>query len=67
MPASARLLDRFAKPLQVPATVAMRDDGSGAFKWVVVDAALAPFAAGDYAVEVTQEGATRVAAFRVVP
>jgi VWFA-related protein len=67
MQASARLLDRFAKPLQVPATVTMRDDASGAFKWVVVDAPLAPFAAGDYVVEVTQDGVSQAAAFKVVP
>ena len=36
-------------------------------KWIVVEAALAPFAAGDYAVEVKAGDATRTTAFRVVP
>jgi VWFA-related protein len=66
-PAEARLLDRAGAALPVPAAVTTRDDASGAFRWLVVDAALAPFAAGDYVVEVTQGSARQVVAFRIVP
>jgi len=51
----------------VPAQVSERTDASGAFKWVVVDATLAPFAAGDYLIEVTQGREKRVTEFKVVP
>jgi hypothetical protein len=64
--AAARVLDRTGKPLQVPATVTTRDDSSGRFHWVVVDAALAPFAPGDYLIEVTQRTASQLVGFRVV-
>jgi VWFA-related protein len=66
-PAKARLLDRNGNPLSVPVQVTERPDESGAFRWIVVDAALAPFAPGDYAVEVTQGTAKQVTAFRIVP
>ncbi len=65
--ATARMLDRNGKPLNVPVQVGEREDASGNFKWIVVDAALAPFAAGDYAIEVTQGKAKQVTGFRVVP
>jgi hypothetical protein len=64
--ATARLLDRLGNPMQVPATVSMRDDAGAAFRWIVVDAQLAPFATGDYVIEVTQDGASELVAFRIV-
>jgi VWFA-related protein len=66
-PAKARILDRNSNELSVPAQVSERTDASGAFKWVVVDAMLAPFAAGDYLIEVTQGREKRVTEFKVVP
>jgi VWFA-related protein len=66
-PATARMLDRNHKELSVPAQVSERADPSGAFRWVVVDALLAPFAAGDYSIEVTQGREKRVTEFKVVP
>lgn len=66
-PATARLLDRNGNQLSVPVQVSERQDGSGTFQWVVVDATLAPFAPGDYAVEVTQGAAKQVTGFRIVP
>lgn len=65
--ATARLLDRNGKPLSVPVQVTERQDSSSAFKWVVVDAALAPFAPGDYAIEVTQGTVKQITGFRIVP
>jgi VWFA-related protein len=65
--AKARMLDRNGKELSVPAQVSEREDPSGAFRWIVIDALLSPFAAGDYAVEVTQEREKRVTEFKVVP
>ena len=66
-PAKARILDRNRNELSVPAQVSERTDASGAFKWVVVDATLAPFAAGDYLIEVTQGREKRVTEFKIVP
>ena len=66
-PATARILDRNRNELSVPAQVSERADSSGAFRWIVVDATLAPFAAGDYAVEVTQGREKRVTEFKVIP
>jgi len=66
-PAKARILDRNHNELPVPAQVGEREDPSGAFRWIVVDAMLAPFAAGDYAIEVTQGRARRITDFKVVP
>jgi VWFA-related protein len=51
--AAARLLDRAGQPLQVPVQVSARPDESGQFRWIVADAALAPLAPGQYAIEVT--------------
>ena len=65
--AKARMLDRNGKELSVPAQVSEREDPSGAFRWIVIDALLSPFAAGDYAVEVTQGREKRVTEFKVVP
>jgi hypothetical protein len=66
-PATARLLDRNGKPLNVPVQVTEREDASSTFRWIVVDAALAPFAPGDYAIEVTQGTAKQVTGLRIVP
>jgi hypothetical protein len=65
--ATARLLDRNGNPLQVPAQVSERTDPSSDFRWIVVDALLAPFANGDYAVEVTLGDARQITGFKVVP
>jgi VWFA-related protein len=66
-PATARILDRNRNELSVPAQVSGRADESGAFRWIVVDTLLAPFAAGDYSVEVTQGREKRVTEFKIVP
>jgi VWFA-related protein len=66
-PATARLIDRSGQPMTVPLQVSERPDPSGTFRWVVVDLALAPFAAADYGIEVTQGQAKQLTAFRVVP
>jgi hypothetical protein len=65
--ATARMLDRNGNPLNVPVQVTEREDPSGGFRWIVVDAALAPFAPGDYAIEVTLGKAKQTTGFRVVP
>jgi hypothetical protein len=64
---SARMLDRLGNPMQVPVQVSSRLDASGAFRWIAVDASLAPLAAGDYAIEVTLDGAVGSVDFSVVP
>ena len=66
-PATARLLDRNGNQLQAPVQVSERADPSATFRWIVVDALLAPFANGDYAVEVVQGESKQVTPFRVVP
>jgi VWFA-related protein len=65
--ATARMLDRNGKPLNVPVQVGERQDASSGFRWIVVDASLAPFAPGDYAIEVAQGSTKQVTGFRVVP
>jgi hypothetical protein len=65
--AAARLLDRTGKPLQVPVMTSDRRDESGAFRWIVADATLAPLAPGEYAVEVTIDGSKQVTPFRLIP
>lgn len=65
--ASARMLDRMGKPMQIPVQVSERPDASGMFRWIVVDVTLAPLASGDYAIEVTLGDARQVGAFKVVP
>jgi VWFA-related protein len=64
---TARVLDRLGSPLQLPAGVSRRPDASGAFQWVVIDTPVAPLAPGDYAIEVIQNGSSRVTAFRIIP
>jgi VWFA-related protein len=63
--ATARLLDRQGAPLPVPLSVSDRSEASDGLRWIVVDGTLAPLAAGDYAIEVTLAGTTRVTAIRV--
>jgi hypothetical protein len=66
-PVTAHILDRNGTTMSVQAQVTERPDESMQFKWVVIDVSLAPFAAGDYAIEATQGQAHQVTAFRVVP
>jgi VWFA-related protein len=66
-PAKARILDRNHNELSVPAQVSERAEPSGDFRWIVVDVGLAPFAAGDYAIEVTQGREKRVTDFKIIP
>ena len=66
-PATARLLDRTGKPLQVAVTTSERKDDAGPFRWVVADATLAPLAPGDYAIELSVGDVKRVTAFKMVP
>ena len=65
--ATARLLDRTGRPLQVPVGTSDRRDESGGFRWVIADATLAPLAPGEYAVEVAVGDVKQVTAFRIVP
>ena len=65
--ATARLLDRAGKPIQVPVAITSRADTVAGVRWIVADATLAPLAAGDYAVELTFGGTTQVTGFRIVP
>jgi VWFA-related protein len=65
--ATARILDRNGKPLGVPVQISEREDPSAGFRWIVIDAVLAPFAPGDYAIEVIQGSAKQVTGFRIVP
>ena len=64
--ATARLLDRSGKPLQIPLQVNERADADGV-RWVVADLTLAPLAAGDYAIEVSAGGESQITGFRIVP
>jgi hypothetical protein len=66
-PVTARLLDRAGQPLQALSEISEREDDSGAFRWVVIEAPLAGLAPGDYAIDVAQGGASQVAAFRLIP
>ncbi len=65
-PVTARLLDRTGKPLAIPVTAAARDDADGS-RWATAQLALAPLAAGDYAVELSVGDRRMISAFRVVP
>jgi VWFA-related protein len=64
--ATARLLDRVGKALQVPVQVTERADADG-IRWIVADVTLAPLAPGDYAIEVTAGGEIQVTGFRIIP
>ena len=65
--AAARVLDRTGSAISLPVEITERQDPSMAFTWIVIDLALAPLAAADYAVEVTQAESKQLTAFRVVP
>jgi VWFA-related protein len=62
----ARLLDRAGKALGVPVATAIRDDADGS-RWVTAQVALAPLAAGDYVIELSEGNNRMLAAFRLVP
>jgi hypothetical protein len=47
--------------------VSDRPDATNQFRWIVVDAALAALAPGDYAIETTLDGVKQVTAFQLVP
>jgi len=64
---TARMLDRFGKPNQVPVVVTERPEPSTQFRWVVAEAVLAPLAPGDYSIETTVGNAKQVTAFQLVP
>jgi VWFA-related protein len=64
--ATARLLDRLGKALQVPVQVSERADAEGV-RWIVADVTLAPLAPGDYAIEVTAGSESQVTGFRIIP
>lgn len=66
-PVTTRLLDRAGNPVPVPIEIDQRVDPSARFGWLVVDVSLAPFAPGEYAVEVTQGDARQLTSFRIVP
>lgn len=67
--ATAELLDRTGKPLRVPVTTSSRTEGD--VNWATAELALAPLAAGDYAIKLAAElegsRADIVTGFRVVP
>jgi hypothetical protein len=65
------VLDRTGQPLAVPVAAGLREEGNG-LGWATADVALAPLAAGDYVIELTDPTdageARRVwIGFRVVP
>jgi hypothetical protein len=69
---SAELLDRSGAPMAaIPVTAALRPPDERGVAWALADVALAPLAAGDYALRVSvthPEGTTRsVTGIRVVP
>ena len=51
-PGEARVLDRAAQPLAVPATVSQRTDTDTGQRWLTVDVVLAPLAPADYLIEI---------------
>ena len=63
----AKLLDRSGKATSVPLQITDRSNPGGDFHWLVVEAALAPLAPGDYAIEVAVGDEHQVTAFKVVP
>ena len=65
--ATARVLDRAGKAIQMPVQVSSRTDNASGIRWIVADATLAPLAPGDYAIELKLGDVTRVTGFRIVP
>ena len=66
-PVTARLVDRNGTVMTVQPAISERPDTSGAFRWAVVEITLAPFAPGDYALDVAQGPSRRLTAFRIIP
>jgi hypothetical protein len=65
-PVSARLLDRTGKAMPIPIAASVRDDRDGS-RWTTARVSLAPFAPGDYVIELTTGTERSLYAFRVVP
>jgi hypothetical protein len=65
--ATARVLDRAGKAIQMPVQVSSRTDTASGIRWIVADATLAPLAPGDYAIELKLGDVTQVTGFRLVP
>jgi hypothetical protein len=65
-PVSVRMLDRMGHPLQVPVIAGTREDADGT-RWITAEAALAPLAMGEYAVEVSLGDESRRTTFQIVP
>jgi len=65
--ATARLLDRAGRTLQVPVAVSGRDEPGGSFHWIVAESVLAPLAPGEYTIEVEQGGQRQSVTFTIVP
>ena len=61
-PGAARMLDRNGQPLQIPVVVAERVDAASSQRWITAEVVLAPFGAGDYAMEVALNDAERIIA-----
>jgi VWFA-related protein len=62
---SARLLDRTGKAVPIPIAASVRDDGDGS-RWRTARLALAPFAPGDYVIELATGAERTLLAFRVI-
>ncbi len=63
--ASAEILDRAGKPINVPVHASTRVEGS--ITWATAELSLAPLAAGDYLVRLTAGNQSVVTAFRLTP
>jgi hypothetical protein len=63
--ASAEILDRAGKPINVPVHASTRVEG--AITWATAELSLAPLAAGDYLVRLTAGNQSVVTAFRLTP
>lgn len=66
VPATAQMLDRAGKVLQVPVTVSTRDEGDGS-RWQTAQAVLAPLALGEYVIAMTSGNDRTLVPFRIVP
>jgi len=64
--ATAKLLDRHGNATAIPVQISERPDAAGDFGWIMAEVNLAPLAAGDYAIELTADGARQRVEFRVV-
>jgi hypothetical protein len=66
-PVTARLVDRNGTAMTVQPAISERPDSTGQFRWAVVEIVLAPFAPGDYALDVAQGSSRHLTAFRIIP